>query len=114
MPQLDPGLGVEREVVRGDAEVLAPQPQPELAGEPSRAVAQPAGIGRLAVVGFGVHHRARQLRVVRPRPQAHVVRADDGPHVVDDADLRVHVDRRALSVHRLVHRDPVPGGPLQE
>src|SRR5690242_164503 len=54
-----------------------------------------------------VDHRAAHLRVVGPRAPVEVVRADDGPGVVDHADLGVHIDRYTCLILRAVHRHPV-------
>ena len=81
------------DVAGRSAEVLGGEPDPGVAREHARAVAESRGVGRRTVVEPGVDHRARELRVVRPRPAVEVVGADGHPHVVDDAHLRVHVDR---------------------
>ena len=60
-----------------------------------------------------VEHRARQLGVVGPRAPVHVVGPDHQPHVVDDADLGVHVDRSAVVVLEVAHEDAVAAGALQ-
>ena len=52
----------------------------ETAGRRHRARRGPS---RLALVEPGVDHRARELRVVGPRPAVEVVGADRHPHVVD-------------------------------
>ena len=54
-----------------------------------------------------------ELGVVRPRPSVDVVRPDRGPHVIDDAGLGVHVDRRCLVVLEPVDGDPVAAGRAQ-
>src|SRR5262249_27843343 len=79
----------------GAVEVLPGQAQSQRPAERGTAV--------------GVHHRAGDLRVVSPRPDVEVVRADAGPYVVDDTHLRVYVDRDAGVVLGAVHGDPVAG-----
>src|SRR4051794_32733812 len=69
-------------VVRGDAEMFGPQQRAQLSRQPPVVV----------------HHRAGELRVVRPRPTVEVVGAARHPGVVDDADLRVDIHRYAAWV----------------
>ncbi len=47
---------------------------------------------------------------MRPGPAVEVIRSDDRPGIVHDADLGVHVDRRSCLVFRAVDGDPVAGG----
>ena len=95
-------VGVVGHLVGLDAEVLghqlAPHPQRERVARrlPRAALGHPR-----------VLHGAGDLGVARPRPPVEVVGAHAGPHVVDDADLGVHVDR----VARLA-REPVDGDPV--
>ena len=108
-----PGEPLERVdqvgVVLG-VQVLAPQLQPQVAGEPPGAVAVAGRVARLALVALLVEHRAGQLAVVRPAAQVEVVAADGGPDVVDDADLGVDVHRRARVVLQVEHAHPVAPG----
>ena len=67
-----------------------------------------------AAAGRGVvPDRGGELGVVRPGPAVEVVRAGRRPHVVDDADLGVHVDRRAGVVLDAVDGDPVGRRPAR-
>ena len=59
---------------------------------------------------FEIDHAAADLGVVGPRATVEVVGADGHPHVVDDAHLRVHVDRGALVVREVEDRDPIAAG----
>jgi hypothetical protein len=47
----------------------------------------------LPLVDGVVDHSAAEFGVVGPRAAIEVVRPDRCPHVVDDADLRMDVDR---------------------
>ena len=66
---------------------------------------RPAGSSGSRSSCVGVEHGTRQLGVVRPRTPVQVVGADFEPHVVDHANLGVHVDRRAVHVLEVVDRD---------
>ena len=101
-------LGVEQVIVLVEVEVFAHHRETQLAGEPAGSVPEPAGIGRGALVAFGVQHRGGQLGVVRPGPRVEVVAADRRPDVVDDAQLGVDVDGQALQVLDVEHLHPVP------
>ena len=58
----------------------------------------------------GLDDGAGDLGVVTPRPPVEVVGADGEPLVVDDADLRVHVDRGVVLVDQVVDRDARAAG----
>jgi len=90
--------------------VLAPEAEPRVPCEPAGAVAETAGIGRAALVDDAIDHRARELGVVRPRSPVEIVGADDQQHVVDDAHLGVQVDRCAVRILEVVHRDALATG----
>jgi hypothetical protein len=96
--RLDDGVGVDQSIVGASVgrqvKVLAQQPQPQVASE---------------LTGL-VKHRTGQLAVVRPRPAIEVVAAHAGPGVVDDTDLRVHVNRCALMVLDVEDVHPVRAG----
>src|SRR2546429_10013558 len=47
---------------------------------------------------------------MRPRASVEVVRAAGHPRVIDDADLRVHVDRRTCVILEVIHGEPVATG----
>ncbi len=51
---------------------------------------------------------------MRPGPAVEVVAAHAGPHVVHHADLRVHVDRRAVVVLHVEHVHPLRRGPVAQ
>ncbi len=89
-------------------------------------LAQPAGahlVEAVEVLGgqrepevegvVGVEDDGRELGVVGPGAAVEVVGAGAGPDVVDDADLRVHVDRGARVVLDAVRRHPAGGDPHQ-
>src|SRR4051794_24894648 len=58
--------GIEQVTVLVEVEVFAHQREAQLTGEPAGSVPEPTGIGRSALVPFGVQHRGGQLRVMRP------------------------------------------------
>ena len=68
----------------------------------------------LTLVERRVDDCARQLGVVGPRAAVDVVGAGDHPYVVDDADLGVDVDRRALRVLDVADAHPIAAGPLDD
>ena len=74
----------------------APQPQAQISREMPGAVAKAGRIAGLPRIALLVEDCARDLGVVGPRPPVEVVRADRRPHVVDHADLGVHVDRSSF------------------
>ena len=94
-------------VVLISAQVLASQLQPQVAGKDARAVAETSGIDRLPRVLIRVDHGATELGVVAPRTAIQVVASYAHPNVVDDADLRVYVDRDATTVF-----EPVDGNSI--
>ena len=81
-------------VALGPVEVLTGQGEPQVLGEAWPACGLP-------------ENRAAQLAVVGPGAPVDVARADRGPGVVDDADLRVNVDRGAGVVLHVVDANPV-------
>ena len=95
-------------------EVLAPQPQPGVAGEHPGPVAEAAGVARLALVAVARRSRRSDSSesFVHER-QVEVVAADHHPDVVDDADLGVHVDRPARRRLEVEDRHPVAAGRAQ-
>ena len=107
--RLEPRRGIDEvvDVARIATEVLRRQADTRVARQHPGTVTQAGGIGRSPAVAPAVDHRARQLGVVRPRAAVEVVGARRHPDVVDDADLGVHVDGRALLVLEVVHRDPI-------
>src|SRR5205823_6732953 len=91
-PQLEAADRVVESIV-GHAEMLGPQAEAKLPSESARTISSPGRIRRFAFVRLLVQDRDRQLRIVRPRSEVHVVGPDDGDHIVDDDDLRMYVDR---------------------
>ncbi len=102
-------------VVPVDAlEVFAPEAESRVAREAAGTVAEPTGVGWVALVDVAVDYRARDLGVVRPRAAVEVVGADYQEQVVDDAHLCVDVDRCSVRVFEVVDRDAVASGAAQD
>src|SRR6266536_470955 len=103
-PGLETALRVEQVAVvaRRAAQMLAPQAQAQVASEDAGAVAEAGRVRGWSRVEGGVEHGCGELRVMGPRAAVEVVRADRGPHVVDDADLGVDVDRSCILVLEVV------------
>ena len=92
--QLQTIVEVDRDFV--GLEVFAPQLKSSLASDDPCCVAGAGRILRCSLIEAVVQNRARKLGVVRPGSAIQVVRADRHPHVVDDADLGVDVDRQSI------------------
>ena len=73
----------------------------------------PPGSSGVAAVALVVDDRAGQLRIVGPGADVEVVAADDHPHVIDHADLGVHVDRPARRGLEVEERHPFSAGSAQ-
>src|SRR5664279_2207823 len=80
------------------AEMFASQGEAQVTCQHARAVAEACRVARVPLVTLLVNHCTAQFRVMGPRSAIDVVTANAHPHVVDDADLRVHVDRHAALV----------------
>ena len=99
----------------GAAQVLAPELRAGCRARARRAPSpRPAGSRGSRSSSVVVEDRAGQLGVVGPRAAVHVVGADHHPHVVDDADLGVHVDRGALLVLEVADEHPIAAGALDD
>ena len=86
--------------------MLTQKSQPQIAREHPRAVTPPGRIMGWAVISGVIQYGTGQFAVVGPRSAVEVVAADAGPHVVDHADLGVHVHRYALVVFHIEDVDP--------
>jgi hypothetical protein len=91
-------------------QVLAQQTQPQIPGEDPGAVAKPGRIGRLSRIARLIEYGAGELTVVCPRTTVEVVAAHAGPYIVDDAHLRVYVDRVAGVVLDVEGVHPITAG----
>ena len=97
-PPLEAADRVDEVTVIVRAEVFPPQPQPQVPREPSRSIAGAGGVAGLPEILLFVQDRDGELRIVRPGPTVHVVRADQGHDVIDDHTFGVDVDGVPLLV----------------
>jgi hypothetical protein len=92
--------GVERcdrvaqviDFIRCAVKVFGGESQSQVAGESSCPAAEAVQGGGVAVIEGIVQDGAGEFGVMGPGAAVDVVRADAGPHIVDDADFGVHVD----------------------
>jgi hypothetical protein len=109
-PRLESSDRVKQLLVKGlRTEMLTPQRKPEFTGEDAGSVSE-AAIKRRIGMRLVVDHRAHELGIVRPRPQAEIVRADRSPDVVDHADLGVDIYRPPSLGLEVIDGHPVSAG----
>jgi hypothetical protein len=89
------------------SEVFAPEAQTRVACQHTGAVSEARGVERFPLVVGRVEHGARNLGVVGPRTPVEVVGPDLQPDVVDDTDLGVDVDGRAVRILQVVEPDAI-------
>ena len=105
---LEPLVGIKRDRVA--LQMFAPQEQSRVASQGPGAVSQSRRIGRFSAIQRVVEYGARHLRIVGPRTAVEVVGAHGEPDVVDDADLRVHVNGPSIETLEVVRGKTVASG----
>ncbi len=97
-------------VTVGPSQVLADQFESQVARVGSGAVAEARRVQGCPIVALLVDDGRGQLRIMGPGAAIEVVRSHRGPHVVDDADLRVHVHRYAPVVFDVEYQYAITAG----